>query len=202
VLRTINFFSVSLYLWEVLQNMEQLKLTLSLFFSFSDSSSWFHRDSIHSPLFYTLCAAYSLISFIALIQLIRIELRVPEYGWTTQKIFHLFNFIVSGGEVHYLCLYGFYFQLYALFVILAFFFYICLFILQYVLLCLDFMLKCFSCILRLVSLLWVLNVQLHFELLSVIIDSKCVWLWFYYGENWFWSNWFLEIDFLVKINVK
>lgn len=78
--------------------MEQLKLTLSLFFSFSDSSSWFHlvTDSTHSPLFYTLCAAYSLISFIALIQLIRIELGVPEYGWTTQKIFHLFNFVFSG----------------------------------------------------------------------------------------------------------
>ncbi|KAK2394126.1 E3 ubiquitin-protein ligase tom1, variant 2 [Trifolium repens] len=75
-----------------------LKLTLTLLFSFSDYSSWFNRftDSTHSPFFYTLCAAYSLISTIALIQLIRIELRVPEYGWTTQKIFHLFNFIVSG----------------------------------------------------------------------------------------------------------
>lgn len=31
------------------------------------------------------------------IQLIRIELRVPEYGWTTQKVFHLMNFIVNGG---------------------------------------------------------------------------------------------------------
>ncbi|KAG6754550.1 hypothetical protein POTOM_040337 [Populus tomentosa] len=30
------------------------------------------------------------------IQLIRIELRVPEYGWTTQKVFHLMNFIVNG----------------------------------------------------------------------------------------------------------
>ncbi|KAE9461702.1 hypothetical protein C3L33_06404, partial [Rhododendron williamsianum] len=29
-------------------------------------------------------------------QLIRIELRVPEYGWTTQKVFHLMNFIVNG----------------------------------------------------------------------------------------------------------
>lgn len=102
--------------------MEQLKLTLSLFFSFSDSSSWFHRDSTHSPLFYTLCASFSLISFIALIQLIRIELRVPEYGWTTQKIFHLFNFIVSGGEVHHLSSYAFYFQLCALFLFLHFFF--------------------------------------------------------------------------------
>lgn len=27
-------------------------------------------------------------------QLIRIQLRVPEYGWTTQKVFHLLNFIV------------------------------------------------------------------------------------------------------------
>lgn len=32
------------------------------------------------------------------VQLIRIELRVPEYGWTTQKVFHLLNFIVNGGE--------------------------------------------------------------------------------------------------------
>lgn len=32
-------------------------------------------------------------------QLIRIELRVPEYGWTTQKVFHLMNFIVNGGEI-------------------------------------------------------------------------------------------------------
>ncbi|KAK7359757.1 hypothetical protein VNO77_01722 [Canavalia gladiata] len=49
-----------------------------------------------NALFYFLCAAYALISSVALIQLIRIELRVPEYGWTTQKIFHLMNFIVSG----------------------------------------------------------------------------------------------------------
>ena len=33
------------------------------------------------------------------IQLIRIELRVPEYGWTTQKVFHLMNFIVNGGNI-------------------------------------------------------------------------------------------------------
>lgn len=32
------------------------------------------------------------------IQLIRIELRVPEYGWTTQKVFHLMNFVVNGGK--------------------------------------------------------------------------------------------------------
>ncbi|PWZ53197.1 Tobamovirus multiplication protein 3 [Zea mays] len=31
-------------------------------------------------------------------QLIRIECRVPEYGWTTQKLFHFLNVIVNGGE--------------------------------------------------------------------------------------------------------
>ncbi|KAK4797719.1 hypothetical protein SAY86_030045 [Trapa natans] len=56
----------------------------------NDSTRW--QDGIY----YALCAAYALVSSIALIQLIRIELRVPEYGWTTQKVFHLMNFIVNG----------------------------------------------------------------------------------------------------------
>ncbi|KAG1355275.1 putative Tobamovirus multiplication protein 3 [Cocos nucifera] len=30
------------------------------------------------------------------IQLVRIECRVPEYGWTTQKVFHFLNFLVNG----------------------------------------------------------------------------------------------------------
>lgn len=46
--------------------------------------------------FYALCAAYALVALIALVQLIRIQLRVPEYGWTTQKVFHLMNFVVNG----------------------------------------------------------------------------------------------------------
>ncbi|KAJ7967672.1 tobamovirus multiplication 1 [Quillaja saponaria] len=56
----------------------------------NESTRW--QDGI----FYALCAAYALVSSVALIQLIRIELRVPEYGWTTQKVFHLMNFIVNG----------------------------------------------------------------------------------------------------------
>ncbi|KAL9255087.1 Tobamovirus multiplication protein 1-like protein [Drosera capensis] len=56
----------------------------------NESSAW--QDGI----FYTLCGLYALVSAVALIQLIRIELRVPEYGWTTQKVFHLMNFIVNG----------------------------------------------------------------------------------------------------------
>lgn len=46
--------------------------------------------------FYVLCAAYALVALIALVQLVRIQLRVPEYGWTTQKVFHLMNFVVNG----------------------------------------------------------------------------------------------------------
>jgi hypothetical protein len=30
------------------------------------------------------------------VQIIRIQIRVPEYGWTTQKVFHLLNLLVSG----------------------------------------------------------------------------------------------------------
>ncbi|KAL8228280.1 hypothetical protein R6Q57_015864 [Mikania cordata] len=46
--------------------------------------------------FFTLCDFYALVSAIALIQFIRIAIRIPEYGWTTQKVFHLMNFIVNG----------------------------------------------------------------------------------------------------------
>ncbi|KAI8465417.1 MAG: DUF1084-domain-containing protein [Monoraphidium minutum] len=44
---------------------------------------------------YGLAAAYGSIATIALIQLVRIQLRVPEFGWTTQKVFHLLNALVS-----------------------------------------------------------------------------------------------------------
>ncbi|KAI6678569.1 hypothetical protein NL676_039365 [Syzygium grande] len=47
-------------------------------------------------IYYSLCGSYALISFIALVQLFRIQFRVPEFGWTTQKIFHLMNFVVNG----------------------------------------------------------------------------------------------------------
>lgn len=28
------------------------------------------------------------------VQLTRIQLRVPDYGWTTQKVFHMLNFVI------------------------------------------------------------------------------------------------------------
>lgn len=66
------------------------ELTSNWWNDINDSTRW--QDAI----FFTLCAAYALVSLIALIQLIRIDLRVPEYGWTTQKVFHFMNFIVNG----------------------------------------------------------------------------------------------------------
>ncbi|KAL9236326.1 hypothetical protein vseg_011010 [Gypsophila vaccaria] len=50
----------------------------------------------HSILLLTLSTAYSLLSAVSLIQLTRIQLRVPEYGWTTQKVFHLMSAVVNG----------------------------------------------------------------------------------------------------------
>lgn len=68
--------------------------------SMESVSGWWHRINESTEwqdgVFYFLCAAYALVSAIALIQLIRIQLRVPDFGWTTQKVFHLMNFLVNG----------------------------------------------------------------------------------------------------------
>ncbi|KAK1288840.1 hypothetical protein QJS10_CPB19g01474 [Acorus calamus] len=56
-------------------------------------------------IFYALSASCGLVSFVALVQLVRIQMRVPEYGWTTQKVFHLMNFVVNGLRA---ILFGFY----------------------------------------------------------------------------------------------
>ncbi|CAF2083127.1 BnaAnng22260D [Brassica napus] len=47
-------------------------------------------------IFHILAVLYAVVSVIAVIQLVRIQLRVPEYGWTTQKVFHFLNFLVNG----------------------------------------------------------------------------------------------------------
>nr|KYP34745.1 hypothetical protein KK1_044255 [Cajanus cajan] len=66
----------------------------------TDAFSWWH-DIDNSPLwqdriFYTLAVLYGVVATVALVQLFRIQLRVPEYGWTTQKVFHFLNFLVNG----------------------------------------------------------------------------------------------------------
>lgn len=78
-----------------------LELLASVGFTLSEfKSGWW--DEINEStqwqdgIFFALCAAYAVVAVVALIQLVRIELRVPEYGWTTQKVFHLMNFIVNG----------------------------------------------------------------------------------------------------------
>ncbi|GAB4830899.1 E3 ubiquitin-protein ligase tom1 [Ancistrocladus abbreviatus] len=80
-------------------------LSTSWWDEINESTQW--QDGI----FYSLCALYGLVSAIALIQLIRIELRVPEYGWTTQKVFHLMNFIVNGVRA---IVFGFHKQVFSL----------------------------------------------------------------------------------------
>eukprot|EP00244_Chara_vulgaris_P003043 TRINITY_DN1546_c0_g1_i2.p1 TRINITY_DN1546_c0_g1~~TRINITY_DN1546_c0_g1_i2.p1 ORF type:complete len:306 (+),score=46.48 TRINITY_DN1546_c0_g1_i2:637-1554(+) len=55
----------------------------------NENHTWQHG------VFETLTALYLIIGIVALVQLIRIHWRVPEYGWTTQKVFHLLNFVVN-----------------------------------------------------------------------------------------------------------
>ncbi|CAN4110566.1 unnamed protein product [Withania somnifera] len=75
------------------------------------SFHWFNgmletvSDSGKQGIFYALCAAYACVSFVALVQLIRIQLRLSGIGWTTQKVFHLMNFVVCGLRA---ILFGFY----------------------------------------------------------------------------------------------
>ncbi|KAG5628743.1 hypothetical protein H5410_000460 [Solanum commersonii] len=47
-------------------------------------------------IFHVLAILYGVVAVVALVQLIRIQMRVPEYGWTTQKVFHFLNFFVNG----------------------------------------------------------------------------------------------------------
>ncbi|XP_042020514.1 tobamovirus multiplication protein 3-like [Salvia splendens] len=54
------------------------------------SAAWQDR------IFHVLAALYGIVAAVALVQLVRIQLRVPEYGWTTQKVFHFLNFLVNG----------------------------------------------------------------------------------------------------------
>ncbi|KAI3795702.1 hypothetical protein L1987_38359 [Smallanthus sonchifolius] len=84
-------------------------------FDLWSSSSWWEEinesRNWQDGIFFTLCGFYALVSAIALIQLIRIEIRVPEYGWTTQKVFHLMNFIVNGVRA---IVFGFHMQVFNL----------------------------------------------------------------------------------------
>ncbi|XP_047332452.1 tobamovirus multiplication protein 1-like [Impatiens glandulifera] len=88
-----------------LLNLPSIHLSSNWWDDIDDSLQW--QDGI----FFSLSAAYALVSLVALIQLIRIELRVPEYGWTTQKVFHLMNFVVNGVRA---IVFGFHWQVFHL----------------------------------------------------------------------------------------
>ncbi|KAG7591665.1 hypothetical protein ISN45_Aa01g006700 [Arabidopsis thaliana x Arabidopsis arenosa] len=69
-------------------------------FNLKEATNWW-SDVNESPvwqdrIFHVLAVLYGIVSVIAVIQLVRIQLRVPEYGWTTQKVFHFLNFLVNG----------------------------------------------------------------------------------------------------------
>ncbi|GJS98023.1 tobamovirus multiplication protein 3-like protein [Tanacetum coccineum] len=57
---------------------------------------WDGFNDDQDMVFLLLSGLYGLVSFVALVQLFRIQVRVPEYGWTTQKVFHLLNVLVNG----------------------------------------------------------------------------------------------------------
>nr|GEV09908.1 tobamovirus multiplication protein 3 [Tanacetum cinerariifolium] len=64
-----------------------------------DASKWWHllndTPAWQDRIFLSVAVLYGLVSIIAMMQLIRIQQRVPEYGWTTQKVFHFLNFLVN-----------------------------------------------------------------------------------------------------------
>ncbi|KAK9059951.1 hypothetical protein SSX86_020655 [Deinandra increscens subsp. villosa] len=81
----------------------------ALFDLFNDEASMYALKSAYdwweefnnSPIlqdwsFYVLAALYGVVTLVALVQLIRIQLRAQEYGWTTQKVFHFLNVLVNG----------------------------------------------------------------------------------------------------------
>ncbi|GAU13772.1 hypothetical protein TSUD_82810 [Trifolium subterraneum] len=79
---------------------EQAVMAVAAALHFTETSNWW-RDINVSPLwqdrtFHLLAVLYGIVAAIALVQLVRIQLRVPEYGWTTQKVFHFLNFFVNG----------------------------------------------------------------------------------------------------------
>ncbi|CAN7098445.1 protein TOM THREE HOMOLOG 1 [Brassica rapa] len=67
-----------------------LKEATNWWWDVNESPVWQDR------IFHILAFLYAVVSVIAVIQLVRIQLRVPEYGWTTQKVFHFLNFVVNG----------------------------------------------------------------------------------------------------------
>ncbi|KAG6527274.1 hypothetical protein ZIOFF_009371 [Zingiber officinale] len=80
--------------------MRHLMASPSVFLLLRSGDDWWdevnNSVSWQDRIFHTLAVLYGLVSAVALIQLVRIECRASEFGWTTQKVFHLLNFLVNG----------------------------------------------------------------------------------------------------------
>jgi len=48
-------------------------------------------------IFCALAVLYGIVAAASFIQVARIQCRVPECGWTIQKVFQFLNFVVNGG---------------------------------------------------------------------------------------------------------
>ncbi|XP_021909999.1 tobamovirus multiplication protein 3 [Carica papaya] len=81
-------------------DVEVISAEMVMAYNLKEASNWW-EDINKSPVwqdrtFNVLAGLYGLVAAVALVQLVRIQLRVPEYGWTTQKVFHFLNFLVNG----------------------------------------------------------------------------------------------------------
>mmetsp|Transcript_22888 Transcript_22888/g.71320 ORF Transcript_22888/g.71320 Transcript_22888/m.71320 type:complete len:297 (+) Transcript_22888:175-1065(+) len=56
----------------------------------NNSKEWQERT------FLTLSSLYGIIALVTMIQLVIIHIRIPQYRWTTQKVFYLLNFTCMG----------------------------------------------------------------------------------------------------------
>ncbi|XP_071702456.1 tobamovirus multiplication protein 3-like [Rutidosis leptorrhynchoides] len=73
--------------------------TVIMMYTLKDASDYWHilNDTPiwQDRMFHALAFLYGLVAIVAMMQLVRIQQRVPEYGWTTQKVFHFLNFLVN-----------------------------------------------------------------------------------------------------------
>lgn len=53
---------------------------------------------VNNVTFWILAGLYGMIALAAFVQLVRIHVRVPEYGMTTQKLFHILNCITAAAR--------------------------------------------------------------------------------------------------------
>ncbi|PUZ77086.1 hypothetical protein GQ55_1G342200 [Panicum hallii var. hallii] len=65
-------------------------------------AGWWERvngsPACQDGIFCALAVLYGIVAAASFIQVARIQRRVPEYGWTIQKVFQFLNFVVNGAR--------------------------------------------------------------------------------------------------------